>query len=62
MLETFKVGSSRMIDSSSLTELIKSNANAQNRDGKNTYRFYLESVRKYIQFISNLSLPLWSKN
>ena len=32
MLETFKVGSRRMIVSSSLVDLIKSNANAQNRD------------------------------
>ena len=36
MLETFKVGGRRMILSSSLTELIKSNASAQNRDGKNS--------------------------
>ena len=36
MLETFKVGGRRMIVSSSLTELIKSNANAQNRDSKNS--------------------------
>ena len=36
MLETFKVGGRRMIISSSLTELIKSNASAQNRDGKNS--------------------------
>ena len=36
MLETFKVGGHRMILSSSLTELIKSNASAQNRDGKNS--------------------------
>ena len=36
MLETFKVGGRRMIVSSSLIELIKSNANAQNRDGKNS--------------------------
>jgi excisionase family DNA binding protein len=32
MLETFKVGGRRMIVSSSLVDLIKSNANAQNRD------------------------------
>ena len=36
MLETFKVGGRRMIISSSLADLIKSNANAQNRDGKNS--------------------------
>ena len=36
MLETFKVGCRRIIVSSSLTELIKSNASAQNRDGKNS--------------------------
>ncbi len=32
ILETFKVGGRRMIVSSSLVDLIKSNANAQNRD------------------------------
>ena len=36
MLDTFKVGGRRMIVSGSLAELIKSNANAQNRDGKNS--------------------------
>ncbi|MDA9876192.1 helix-turn-helix domain-containing protein [Gammaproteobacteria bacterium] len=36
MLETFKVGGRRMIVSGSLADLIKSNANAQNRDGKNS--------------------------